>query len=66
MKAVRVPEAHRKLAGKARKAGWTIEHLQRHLLWTSPSGERIITPATPGCKRGILNARSKLKKAGLS
>jgi len=66
MKAVRVPEAHRALASRARKAGWTIERLQKHLLWISPSGARVITSATPGCKRGILNDRSQLKRAGLS
>lgn len=43
----RIPEAYRNLARRARAAGWTIEHLARHL-----RGSR-----RPGSRHGVLLAR---------
>ena len=51
----------------AKEQGWKVEYTDGgHLKWIPPEGEFAITPSTPSDgRRGFLNARSTLRKAGL-
>jgi hypothetical protein len=60
-----MPEAYRRAARSAVRAGWLIERTARHLAWTSPAGQRVITPSTPGDRRGYRKDLARLRRAGL-
>jgi hypothetical protein len=62
----KMPEAYRRLARAAVRAGWRIERTTRHLAWTSPAGARVITPSTPGDSRGYRKDAARLRRAGLA
>jgi hypothetical protein len=64
---VKIPEAFRNAHRAARKAKWDVSFNEHsHLVWTSPSGEQVITPGTPrGGRRSALNSLHRLRKAGL-
>lgn len=65
--AVKVPEAYRGLARKARKAGWVITWSQNHhLRWQAPDGTVIYTAGTPSRSSGYLNKRAEFRRAGLA
>jgi hypothetical protein len=61
----KMPEAYRRLARAAVRAGWRIERTARHLAWISPAGHRVITPATPSGRRGFRDDKARLRRAGL-
>jgi hypothetical protein len=61
----KIPEAYRQAARVAVRAGWRIERTTRHLAWTTPTGVRIITPSTPGDRRGYRDDLARLRRAGL-
>ena len=61
----KIPEAYRQAARAAVRAGWRIERTTRHLAWTTPAGVRIITPSTPGDRRGYRHDLARLRRAGL-
>lgn len=62
----KVPEPYRKLAAAARKARWKItRHGSGHLRWQAPDGAVVTTPCSPGDRRGVLNSRAALRRAGL-
>ena len=63
---MKLPEAYRGLAKTARKSGWLITRRPGgHLCWRSPSGEVVITSATPGGPRSLRNALAELRRHGL-
>lgn len=62
---MRLHKEHTPIARKLRKQGWTISLTGGgHVLWMSPTGERIIGALTPGGGRGDRNLKAKLKQAG--
>jgi len=64
---VNVPRPWRRLAAHAIAAGWTIRPTRRgHLLWTAPTGARVITSSTPSDPRAVRNHRAALRRAGLT
>lgn len=64
---MKLPEAYRTVARLAASAGWRITRLgSGHLRWESPDGAVVITPSTPSCKRGVANAKARLRRAGLA
>jgi hypothetical protein len=63
---LRIPDALRSMARSARDHGWAISlRGSGHLAWRSPDGETVITPSTPSDRRSTLNARARLRRAGL-
>lgn len=57
---------YRTLARAAQSQGWTVRRTRGgHWLWTSPTGTRVVSAGTPGDRRGVLNLRAALKRAGL-
>jgi hypothetical protein len=63
---LRIPEALKSAARKARQSGWVISlRGSGHLEWRSPDGEIVITPSTPSDSRSAKNARARLRRAGL-
>ena len=61
----KIPEAYRRAARAAVRAGWRIERTTRRLAWISPAGQRVITPSTPGDRRGYRKDVARLRRAGL-
>jgi hypothetical protein len=53
----------RQLMRQYRRLGWTITATgSGHLLWRSPSGERVITASTPGDYHTFANTKSRLRR----
>ena len=62
-----VPRELRALADAAVEAGWSIRRTRgSHWTWTGPDGQLVISSGTPGCRRGVLNTRSLLKRSGIT
>jgi predicted RNA binding protein YcfA (HicA-like mRNA interferase family) len=50
----------------AQSQGWRVAVTAgNHLAWRSPAGQTVYTPSTPSDQRGLLNARARLRRAGL-
>jgi hypothetical protein len=63
---MKIPEPYRNWYRAARKQGWTITRTSKqHLVWESPGGLRVISPATPSDTHH-LNTRAALRRAGLA
>lgn len=63
---MKIPEAYRSLARRARRAGWTItRHNSSHLRWEAPDGAVVTTASSPGDRRSFRNERARLRRAGL-
>jgi hypothetical protein len=53
------------LARALRKQGWDVSRTNGgHILWMSPTGDRIYGASTSGGGRGDRNLKAQLKKAG--
>lgn len=64
MSDMKVLRQARKLAAPQ---GWTVEVVPSgHLRFTSPEGRSVQTAQTPSDRRTWLNARTRLRRAGLS
>lgn len=56
----------RKLKEIAEEQGWVISiRTNNHLVWTSPTGAKVYTAATPSDYRAVRNIRRDLRKYGL-
>ena len=53
------------LAKKARRQGWTIVRQRKHMVFISPTGEKIFTSSTPSDPRAWKNLRAMLRRTGL-
>jgi len=54
------------LRRKALDAGWRVGiNGSGHVVFKAPSGETIIMPFSPSDRRAKLNARARLRRAGL-
>lgn len=63
---VRIPEPLRAMAELAHRLGWVITRARSgHLHWHAPDGRVIVTASTPSDRRGALNERARLRRAGL-
>lgn len=63
---MKVPEAYRRYAKRARRQGWTITWARNgHLVWRHPLGHAVRTAATPSDRRACLNVAADLRRAGL-
>ena len=63
---MKIPKEYRPLAKAAREQDWTIGPTKGgHLVWISPSGGKVFTPATPSDWRSLPNVIRKLKHKGL-
>jgi predicted RNA binding protein YcfA (HicA-like mRNA interferase family) len=50
----------------ARSQGWDVKITGGgHLKFVSPEGKMVFAPSTPSCRRGRLNSRAQLRRAGL-
>lgn len=45
-------------------AGWTVQTLTKHNVAISPDGTRVVLAKTPSDRRGLLNTRARLRRAG--
>jgi predicted RNA binding protein YcfA (HicA-like mRNA interferase family) len=56
----------RRLAQLAREQGWTMTRTGgNHVLWTGPSGHRVVVPSSPSDHRSLPNTINHLRQAGL-
>lgn len=57
-----------KLIRKARKAGCHVEQAKRGGHWkiTTPDGQLIVAPFSPGTHRGVRDTIARLKAAGIT
>lgn len=56
----------RKLVKAARRQGWTVERTSGgHLRFAPPRGAYIVVSFSPSDHRSWLNARARLRRAGL-
>jgi hypothetical protein len=64
---MKIPKDLRRHYVLARKRGWTITVTGGgHLRWTSPAGNPVFTPCTPGGgNRSLQNSVCDLQRAGL-
>ena len=47
-------------------AGWSVGITgSGHVVFKSPEGKSVFMPFTPSDRRGVLNARASLRRAGL-
>ena len=60
----KIPKAYRAAPRATLRAGWRIERTTRHLAWTSPTGNRVITHPH-GDRRAYRNSLARLRSAGL-
>lgn len=50
----------------AKEQGWEVKTTGGgHIKFLPPKGEMVIAPSTPSDRRGWLNTRAQLRKAGL-
>ncbi len=62
---MKIPEPYRGWYKAAKKQGWTITRTRsQHLVWQSPGGERVFSPASPSDSHHK-NTRAALRRAGL-
>lgn len=62
-----LPSDWRPLVSAAVRAGWTLEKTGGgHIRWQSPTGGCTFTASSPSDRRAMYNARSRLRRAGLS
>lgn len=62
-----ISKEFRPLLDAAIAAGWTITaSSSKHVRWRSPEGKTVFTSSTPSDHRAFQNARSDLRRNGLS
>lgn len=63
---MKTPRDFRELREIAEQQGWTVAVRNNgHLVWTSPTGGKVYTSATPSDHRAVKNIKRDLRKYGL-
>jgi predicted RNA binding protein YcfA (HicA-like mRNA interferase family) len=56
-----------RLLSAATQAGWTMTQSKGsgHYKLRGPNGEMLVLGSSPSCRRGMLNTRAQLRRAGV-
>lgn len=62
---MKFPKDWRKIKKSAESQGWSVVQTSKHIKWTSPGGEVVISGSTPSDPRAGKNFLSRLRQRGL-